>query len=702
MIGYREERARIQLEPGQRLRHDFYLKPEPLRMQEVNVTAERARFEHEVDIGVQHIDIQQLRQLPSFGEADLFRSLELLPGVVSVSDYSSALYIRGGTPDQNHILLDGITLYNPYHLLGVFSTFIVDGLKDAELHTGGYPARYGEAISSVLDVRMRDGNTERFGCSGELGLVSSRLVVEGPLPFGNGSWIVAGRRTYLDVVTKAIDETFDMDSSSLTSLVSDLLDYIGADHASFYVPYHFYDLQTRVSFDAGEHSRFILSCFVGDDVFDYKDERASTALYRWGNAALGLQWRCVATPKLLFVAKLNTSQYRVRGLWKSPYEISFEDTIWNRSEIGADINTVSENWEFSWYPNTSNTLSWGTDAKVMGVCRRSLETSFEEFFFQPVPVMIEKVYADASWLAGLYVDHKWEPTAMWVFETGLRGEYFDRGDYLRVSPRLGIKRRLTSDWAVKAGSGMYYQYLFVPYPEDEMALRVPIQFIQSWTMVNNEHPPLQATLFTLGTEYLFPKHGEVSMESYYKDLRNISEWESVEPGRGYSYGVELMFKYRSSWLGYSYSVTRYRFDGEWFYPLNDSRHNVNIAFVLPFKKGWEFTAAWVYGSGFPYTGLAGWQQYVDPDGIKYWFAILGQRGMNRYPAYHRLDVGVKKHLKLFKRLNGSVYVQVLNVYARHNVLDYYFGMNYNSGVTYKEPIYMLPLPVPSIGFKVEF
>jgi len=687
MIGYREERLGIDVRADKRLRRDFYLKPQPLGMEPVEVTAERARFEHEVDVGVKRMDFTEMRQIPGFVEQDLFRSLAMLPGVVSVSDFTSALYIRGGTMDQNLILLDGVTVYNPYHLMGFFSTFILESLKGAELYTGGYPARYGGAISSVLDVEMKAGNSERIAGYGEIGLLTSKLVVEGPLPWGaQGSWLVAGRRTYIDAITWVMDKIIKPE---------------------VYLPYHFYDLQAKVNWDASERSRFTVSGFFGDDVLSLKgaeeegyeeeeeEEEGVTDLdFRWGNGTLGLRWRYLFTPQLFSVLGFNATRYRVDS---KVVERNGEEYYYG---LRSGIGELGLQWGLSWFTAPEHVLEFGLEGKVIETS--SIQEETDTVFYD---------LRDTFWLAAAYVQDKWEPTPFWVIETGMRGEYFSKGDYWRASPRLGIKRRITADWAIKAGAGLYYQYLYVPFPRDEMMLKIPVQFVQQWMPADENHPPLHSTLATLGTEHLFPKDMSLSLEVYFKDIRNIREaiWfggegittdtGDISMGQGYSYGGELLLKSGSSWLGYAYSVTKYRFEeGDWFYPLHDSRHNVNFSFALPLGKGWNFTTAWVFGSGFPFTAQIGWYQHVDEDGDIESLPISGRRGEVRYPPYHRLDAGFTKSFKLFKRFDAEFYIQVLNVYARRNVLFYDYEIDKN-GITQREAVPMLPVPIPSFGIR---
>jgi hypothetical protein len=264
---------------------------------------------------------------------------------------------------------------------------------------------------------------------------------------------------------------------------------------------------------------------------------------------------------------------------------------------------------------------------------------------------------------------------------------------------LGIKYRLSADWALKAGSGIYYQYLYSGYDDDGGESIEPIWFYDDIYMVNSIYPPLQSAFLSVGSEYLFRKNGQVSLELYARDFRNIASWEGL--GQGYSYGAELMVKKGSSWLGYYYSVTRYRFGQDWIYPFHDSRHNVNLAIALPFGKGWKITSAWVLNSGFPYKGIVGYYPYVGPSGWNSWIGIVDQSGNMRYPTYHRLDAGFSKEFTLFKKWKGCFYFQVINLYARKNVLRSYYSINPSSGEIYRHDIGMLPLPIPNFGIRIQ-
>lgn len=685
MLSYKEAKVVIEVKAGANLKEHFSLEVEPLSVPGVTISAKRQRFEHEIDVGVHDIPIKQIQQIPGLVEQDLFRSLQMFPGVISISDYTAALYIRGGTADQNLVLLDGVTVYNPYHLFGIFSTFILESLKGAELYMGGFPARYGGALSAVLDVQMKEGNSERVTAQADLGLLTSKIVVEGPLPKCiKGSWIVAGRRTYIDAVTWTAYKIFP--------------------RLDGYLPYHFYDLQAKVNWEPSERSHLTLSGFFGDDVISLNESELSSEdiNFRWGNGVLGLGWRYVFTPKLYSVLGFNATRYRVDLKVREEGDSLTDDFFYL---IRSGIGELGTRWELSWFPKAEHTVQYGLELKGIELLNRVEDTD---------TVWLQR--EDLVGLASLYVQDKWEPVPWWVFEAGVRGEYFTNGNYFRASPRVGVKYRPLADLALKAGAGLYYQYFYLPYPRDEMMLKIPVQFFQQWLPADSNYPPLQSALFTLGAEYLFPRDFDVSLEAYYKDLRNLRESEGffegspimdtigVRLGQGYAYGAEFLLKYRSAWVGYSYSVARYRFgEGDWFYPAQDSRHNANISFGVPLGKNWNFTAAWVFSSGFPYTGAIGWYQVVDQDGVIHWEPISGKRNGARYPPYHRLDAGFTKSFKWFKRFDGEFYFQVMNVYASRNVLFYSSEyLDPETGTFRRDPFYMMPFPFPSFGLRARF
>lgn len=426
VIGYRRLEKTIFVGGGESVRLDVRLQSEPIQMSEVIVTAKKARFKKEIDIGVRPLELKDLKIAPGLIEQDLFRSLQMLPGVVTVSDFSSALYIRGGSPDQNLVLLDGVTVYNPYHLGGLFSTFSLDALKGAELHSGTFPADYGNAVSSVLDVEMKQGNSERFEGKADISLLSSKLVFEGPIP--KGSFLVSGRRTYIDALTYAISK-FRHDED-------------------IHFPYYFYDLQSKVNFDLSEKNRLTVSGFFGDDVIsiDESDEKLD---FRWGNYTVGLKWRWIVTPKILSTLLLTKGRYRVSladvygPLSSKPIE----------SKIRMGIGDVSAKEDVTFFPNRVHTLKVGWEGKLLDINNWLSEDT----------TVFANSHQKPEYFA-MYLSDKWQLSPVLLLNIGIRGEYFSIGKYFRASPRLGAKYFLSENLALKAGWGQYCQFLSIPFP----------------------------------------------------------------------------------------------------------------------------------------------------------------------------------------------------------------------------------------------
>ncbi|MCF6238015.1 MAG: TonB-dependent receptor, partial [Candidatus Marinimicrobia bacterium] len=329
IIGYSRHIQSIQLPQDYNLRLDIRLDQEIIEGQTIEVSAEREKFKDLISTSTVTLDRRAIEVAPSFVEADVFRALQLLPGVQALNDFSSALYVRGSTPDQNLIMLDGITVYNPMHLGGIFSTFNTDAIKEAEFHAGGFPAQYGGRLGSILNIINREGNTEEFTGSANISLISSKLLVEGPLPTGNsellkGSWMIAGRRTYFDIIANA----------GWKHLVKPNLDKWERENSpDEIIPYYFYDFQGKVNLDIGSDHRLTWSSFYGDDVLDWKyedtwssddwsdDRYGSTNYYsegseksvfdwRWGNFTNSLTWRWIVNPKLIAKTFIPNSRFR--------------------------------------------------------------------------------------------------------------------------------------------------------------------------------------------------------------------------------------------------------------------------------------------------------------------------------------------------------------------------------------------------------
>ena len=314
MIGYAIHKEWINLADSASIRIEVSLKSQVIKGSEVLVTAERQKFERSMESSQISLDIREINSAPAFIEPDVFRTLQMLPGVQTTSDFSSALYVRGSTPDQNLIMLDGIVVYNPYHLGGIFSTFNTDAIKEADFHAGGFPARHGGRMGAILNVINREGNTNKITGMANISLISSKGLLEGPLPKWRGmkgSWMISGRRTYFDSIVNALKIPSGQNSD-------------GSD-SYFQFPYFFYDYQIKINLDINQDHRITYSRFYGDDVLDYTYDDSETIMnqdverkydsgirikWPWGNRTNGLIWRWIVSPELVAKTFVSNSRYR--------------------------------------------------------------------------------------------------------------------------------------------------------------------------------------------------------------------------------------------------------------------------------------------------------------------------------------------------------------------------------------------------------
>jgi hypothetical protein len=679
-VGYRVRACTLDLSGPLALRYDVRLRREPIPMPGVTSSAERERSRHEIDVGVRRLSAMDVSLTPRLIEPDLLRSFQSQPGVAAVSDFSSALYVRGGSPDQNAILLDGVPVYSPYHLSGLFSTFNTDALKGAELHAGAFPAEYGHAVSSVLDVTTKRGNSGRFAGKWDIGLLTSRVLFEGPLP--RGSFLVAGRRAYTAVATGVIAR---------------------ATHDSlFSLPYYFYDLQGRADFDPSSRDWLALSGYFSHDAID-SAEVGDTANFHWGSRSLSLRWRHLFAPGLLLTsfAGHGASSARLR------YVAGRDDTLrmstgtaWLRSQIEYLPDSVhalvagceAELFDLSSFRSADSNILWSTHARPL--------------------------------YAALHVGDKWRPRAGILLQPGIRLEYFTSGSYFRVSPRLAAKYFVREDLSLSAGVGRYYQYVSTPFPRDELLMRAPALLFQQLVPADSNLAPVWADHVALGGEKWFVNGMRLTAEAYYKRMGNLLETDlyfdpashpdfdplncyplslvdanaRIRSGTGRAAGIDLLLRAGTGWVGYGLSVARRQFLGEEFYPVYDSRHNINAGGTVSLGRGWSVTLQWLFRTGFPDTGPVGWYQevIVDPaNGHQYFLWAPVQAEGLRYPAYHRLDAGIEKSIHL-RGVELACYLEVFNVYARRNVLWY----SYSDGE--RKPYVLMPVPLPSLGIRGSF
>ena len=669
-IGYKTWRDTLAFS-DQDVRLDVALQVESVDLEEIVIEAERREeLEQATQSSFIALQVEPLQQMPAIGEADLLRSLQLLPGIQSASDISSGLYVRGGGPDQTAILLDHIPLYNPSHLFGFFSTFNPDAIKDVQLYKGAYPAAYGRTLGAVLDVSNREGNRQRFSGRGGISLIASRLLAEGPV--GQGSWMMAGRRTYLEPVLSAV-RSFDIDIP---------------------LNYYFYDFNGKVNQRWGDDT-FTVSTYWGQDDLrvDAEEEDESFADLRWGNRAVTARWTRVFSPTLFGHFMAAGSSY------ESILLFSFFDTPFS---IANSIRDWSLKGDVDYFANRDHTLTLGF-----------LATLFEFDYSQSFNQEEESLY-QKSVLASAYVQDEWQAGPTTRLRLGGRGTYFSVGDRLHFAPRLSLSRALNDKIRIKAAAGMYRQYL-------QLITTEVFSGGDFWVPLDSSVEPGRSYQGVVGTEWNPSRRYQLSVETYYTDLANLVVLDNAvavdsegtrsddifkSGGSGWASGVEVFLQRRTGaltgWIGYTLGWTRRTFPelnrGRAFPPKYDRRHD--LSFVLSYNLGkWRLGSNLVYATGQTFTPASARYSLREPTtGSLQDYVLPANRNSARLLPYHRLDASASREFGLWG-LDVEFYVQIFNIYSRRN--EWFVEFNTNNPETEPQVIKQLPI-VPTLGFNFSF
>ena len=701
MIGYAVYKETIELSDTSSTRIEVRLKKQVIQGSEILVTAERQKFERSMESSQISLDIREINSAPAFIEPDVFRTLQMLPGVQTTSDFSSALYVRGSTPDQNLIMLDGIVIYNPYHLGGIFSTFNTDAIKEADFHAGGFPARYGGRMGAILNVLNREGNANKITGMFNISLISSKGLLEGPLPKWKGmkgSWMISGRRTYFDSIINALKIPSGQNADGTDSY--------------FQFPYFFYDYQVKINLDINQDHRITYSRFYGDDVLNYsyddsqtinstgvkrKNESGFNIKWPWGNQTNGLIWRWIMSPELVAKTFISNSRYRFdfdlgfynRDTYTYTDSITsiYTDINWRLYDI---INDNSLETELTWNAMDNHEITGGFQIKNI---------HFE--LGEEVSISTEDTSVTFSSLAlddntrefALYIQDRWEVSEKLKFQIGLRGTDYNLHDKLYLDPRFGTKYHYSKNIALKLNWGLYHQFLTTANNQDEN-----LRLVELWLGIPKNKPAAISQHVIGGLEYMSPKNIFYRLEIYHKNFDNLltlkqenrntiegndseSPFNEFWNTKGESQGIEFLLKKSSGklngWVGYTYSETKYYTEPSgWHYPNFDRTHTLNMVGNIELTDELEFSAALTRSSGNPFTKILGrvydWEQKLDSD--TYWYPVdsymVGDKNTERYDDYFRIDVGMtRKNGNLFG-LKYDTYWQVMNVSKHLNIFTY--------------------------------
>jgi hypothetical protein len=626
------------------------------------------------------IEVNNIKQLPVIlGEIDVLKSAQLLPGITSNGEGSSGLYVRGGGPDQNLILLDEAVVYNASHLFGFFSVFNADAIKDINIIKGGMPAEYGGRLSSVLDITMKDGNNKKYQADGGLGLLSSRLTIQGPVQKDKSSFIVSGRRTYIDVLSKPFLNKIDPET--------------GEPNAFSGSGYYFYDLTTKINYRISDKDRLFLSGYFGRDVFSFANSDNGFAIeIPWGNATGSLRWNHLFNDKLFMNTSVIFSDYRFEfNLAQSELEF----------KIFSGINDWNTKVDFLYQPNQRHTIRFGTNYTYHEFTPGNATGRSGDVEFAP-----DEIFKQYSNEGALYFSDDFELSDEIKINAGIRYSSFQhRGDislinylkndlslnsdnYRNIEPRLSLRYKLNTTSSVKASYTENYQYVHLA---STSSVSLPTDL---WVPSSTGIKPKFSRQYALGYFKNFRDNMyETSLEAYYKEMTNLIEYkegylpedntntssdDSFTFGDGDSYGIEILLKKNqgktTGWIGYTLSKTTRYFDevnnGISFPAKYDRRHDLSITATHKLSKSWVLSGVFVYASGNSITLPT--ERYVIGGDV---YTQYTSRNGFRMDPYHRMDIGAtytpSKKKKNFKSSwNFSIY----NVYSRKNPYFIYFAL----------------------------
>lgn len=685
-IGFRTERQVLDLTANRELNID--LVPEGQTLGEVIVSAERerAKLSESVQMSSVSVPIQQIKEIPAlFGEKDVLKVLQLMPGVQKGSEGNAGLYVRGGGPDQNLIILDDAPVYNSFHLFGFFSLFNGDALKSVELTKGGFPARFGGRLSSVIEMQMKDGSKEKLHGEGGIGLISSRLTLEGPLVKGKSSFLVSARRTYLDLLVRPFLKPEDG---------------IGG--------YYFYDLNAKLNYDFGQKNKLFLSGYFGKDKFYFRqkeDRYESSGGLNWGNATGTLRWNHLFTEKLFANTSLIFSNYDF-----DVFNVDKQTEIGGRvSEYTLRYNSGIRDWtlktDFDWLPNPKHSLKFGLIATAHRFTPSAIvvrDSDINQFERTADPV-------DGLEM-GVYAEDTYHPIPQLRINAGLRLSQFaaDGKLYLRPEPRLGVAYTLKRDWALKASYATMNQYIHLL---SNSGIGLPTDL---WVPTTGRIAPQQSRQVAVGVAKDLPNRNlTLTVEGFYKKMDNLiafregsnfllfdegpeglvrekqegRTWEEqITAGQGWSYGAEFLLQKKvgkfSGWAGYTLSWIQQQFDelnfGRKFWARYDRRHDVSLVGIWRISRRTTLSGTWVYGTGQALTlpqstFLAGTRNLISGyGGSGYSSDVLdyGQRNSFRAASYQRFDLSLQLHGKM-RRHQRTWEFSLYNVYNRRNPFFYY-------------------------------
>ena len=723
-VGYTQQNKALDLKENLSL--NFMLETNTT-LDEVVVESTRATVSaRSPQMSVVELPVQQIKSIPTlFGEADVLKAIQLLPGVQNGSEGSAGMYVRGGGPDENLLLLDGVPVYNVNHMMGFFSVFNPDALKNVTLYKGSFPAHFGGRLSSVVDVRMKEGDMQQYHGNVSVGLISSKLNFEGPIVKDKLSFNLSFRRTYGDLLIKPALWIARRTENDMTKLKAG---------------YYFYDFNGKLNWKISDKDRLYLSFYSGDDAIyfgvKYRDYAYDDTQYtdnmglnwKWGNKVSALRWNHVMSQQLFMDASINYTQYRHNlgmEIKEEASYLNYQNVVFNAYNMAykSGINDLTAKVDFDYTPLPNHEIRFGGSYTYHQFRPevQSLKITSGEFNVDTI-VGSSNVFAHET---ALYAEDNMTLGDIFRVNAGLHYSTFtvEGKTYQSVQPRLSTSVMLASSLSLKAGYAYMTQYVHLL---SNSSLSLPTDL---WVPVTKNIVPMNAHQVSLGAFYELPRLFDISIEGYYKTMDNLVEykdgasffgssetWENkVCLGKGWAYGVEFLvqrsFGKTTGWVGYTWAHAKRQFDregmtineGKVFPAKYDRRHDLSITVQHKFSDRFDLSGTWVFSSG--NCGTLGTQIY---EGLPDWDYIPQiqalERNNFRMGNYHRLDVSMNFH-KQKKHGVRTWNLSVYNAYNHNNPFLVYTSYGFDENTHQEKKVLMqaslFPI-IPSVSYSFKF
>ncbi len=702
-IGYETKTLHIELRQNKTIVVE--LKPVAIEMKTVRVSAVKERFKNEVDISRVEFTSRDLNALPAFGEADIIRSLQNLPGVVTVHDFSNKIYIRGGSPDENLVYLDGITIYNPSgHLMMLVSSFNPDAINSVEMYAGVYPSRFGDRLSSVINIKTKQGNTKRLRGELSQSLLSTKVFVESPIN-SKLSYFISYRRTYFDIVTLAMSKVFN--------------------DKSMYVPYYFYDFIGKINYAINKNTLLTFTAYSSEDLMDFKrepnTEESSYTIWRlgWFNRGISSNLFTYLNPYISFNLTLAYSQFftdRNSSVWEVDGTDSTHINFFNH------VQDITIKPDFVLRLSSQTSVLFGTDAKY--IMFDFLDKDYERGIDYETDSIVDSVVVSAdtagTFIVPFYGEIKQRFFKRFLVDAGARFIYVSILERTFINPSISLKYFITDYFTFNVGSGRYNQFFYTLNSQE-----VFTDIYNLWALIKSQPVPTSIH-YVAGVERLFPSV-RFRIEAFYKDYKNLRMVEPVNSSdrlyinefffdfeendllkvNGYAFGLEFFlkgdFKYFKGWVSYSFQKTRRELWGSDYAPSFDREHKFNVVLNKSFGKN-MITLRWILSSGIPTELLLKRKTYrydpetdsVSTDRVPGVRPILPQ---DRIPAYHRLDIHFERGFSMFKH-KSTFFIDIINAYWQRNIIMYVTRVDTETKRVKKIGVYSMPFMILTAGVKV--